>query len=37
MRRFSDERGQYEPLNLLVYAIVVIILVVLLLAVLDRV
>jgi hypothetical protein len=34
---WRNERGQYDPLNLLVYVIVVVILVVLLLAILDRV
>lgn len=35
-RRFLDERGQYDPLQLLVYVIVLIILIVLVFALLDR-
>jgi hypothetical protein len=34
--RARDERGQVEPLNLLVYVIVVVILIVVLFAVIDR-
>jgi len=37
MRRFLEEHGQFEPLNLLVYVIVIIILVVVLFKVLDHV
>lgn len=37
MKWFKDQRGQYDPIHLLVMLIVVIILVVLLLKVLDRV
>jgi hypothetical protein len=36
LERFKDQRGQYEPLNLLVYVIVLIVLIVLVFAVLDR-